>query len=36
MDAKSAFLNGFIEDEVYVKRPSEFVDYKHPDFIFKL
>ena len=36
MDAKSAFLNGFIEDEVYVKQPPGFVDSTHPDFVFKL
>jgi len=36
MDVKSTVLNGFIEDEVYVQQPSWFVDYTHPDFIFKL
>jgi len=35
MDDKSAFLNGFIEEE-YVEQPPGFVDPTHPDFIFKL
>jgi len=36
MDVKSAFLNGFIEDEVHIEQPPGFVDPTHPDFIFKL
>jgi len=36
MDVKSAFLNGFIENEVYVERPSGFVDHIHPDYVCKL
>ena len=36
MDVKSAFLNGFIKEEVYVEQPSGFVNPTHPDFIFKL
>ena len=36
MDIKSAFLNGFIEEEVYVEQPPRFVDPTHPDFVFKL
>ena len=36
MDVKSVFLNGFIEEKVYVEQPLGFVDLAHPDFVFKL
>jgi len=36
MNVKSAFLNGFIEEEVYVEQPLGFVDLTHPDFVYKL
>jgi len=36
MDAKSAFLNGVIEEEVFVKQPPSFEDLKHLDHVYKL
>ncbi|GJV82084.1 putative ribonuclease H-like domain-containing protein [Tanacetum coccineum] len=30
MDVKSAFLNGTIDEEVYVSQPPSFVDHDHP------
>ena len=36
MDVKSAFINVYIEEEVYVRQPSGFENPKHPDFVYKL
>ncbi|XP_075074728.1 uncharacterized protein LOC142162291 [Nicotiana tabacum] len=36
MDIKSALLNGFIEEEVYMKQPPGFVDSKFPYHVYKL
>ena len=36
IDVKSAFLNGFIEEDVYVKQPPGFESSKFPDRVFKL
>jgi hypothetical protein len=36
MDAKSAFLNGYIEEEVYVRQPPDFENPKFSNHVFKL
>nr|GEU69667.1 copia protein [Tanacetum cinerariifolium] len=36
IDVKSAFLNGFINEEVYVSQPPDFVDFENPNHAYKL
>ncbi|GJZ09833.1 retrovirus-related pol polyprotein from transposon TNT 1-94 [Tanacetum coccineum] len=36
MDIKTAFLNGFINEEVYVAQPPGFIDFEKPDHVYKL
>ena len=36
INIKSAFLNGFINEEVYVEQPPGFENYKFPNHIYKL
>ena len=36
MDVKSAFLNGFIQEEVYVEQPPDFEDFEKPNHVYKL
>jgi hypothetical protein len=36
MDVKSAFLNGVIHEEVYVRQPPGFESPKYPDRVYKL
>ncbi|GJW97450.1 retrovirus-related pol polyprotein from transposon TNT 1-94 [Tanacetum coccineum] len=36
MDVKSAFLNGFINEDVYVAQPLGFIDFEKLDHVYKL
>ncbi|GJS73940.1 retrovirus-related pol polyprotein from transposon TNT 1-94 [Tanacetum coccineum] len=36
MDVKSAFLNGFINEEAYVAQPPGFIDFEKQDHVYKL
>ena len=36
MDVKTTFLNGYLQEEVYVKQPPGFEDSKRPDHVYIL
>ncbi|GJV35661.1 retrovirus-related pol polyprotein from transposon TNT 1-94 [Tanacetum coccineum] len=36
IDVKSAFLNGFINEEIYVAQPSGFIDFAKPNYVYRL
>ncbi|GJZ50839.1 retrovirus-related pol polyprotein from transposon TNT 1-94 [Tanacetum coccineum] len=36
MDVKSAFLNSFINEDIYVAQRSGFIDFQKPNYVYKL
>jgi len=36
MDVKSEFLNGIVNEEIYVSQPPDFEDYKYLEYVYKL
>ena len=36
MDVKSAFLNGILNEEVYVEQPKRFQDPRYPNHVYRL
>ncbi|KAG6613804.1 Retrovirus-related Pol polyprotein from transposon TNT 1-94 [Phytophthora cinnamomi] len=36
MDVKTAFLNGVLDEEIYMVQPDGYVDADHPDYVCKL
>jgi hypothetical protein len=36
MNVKSIFLNGYINEHVYIEQPTDFEDEKKPNHVYKL
>ena len=33
MDVKTTFLNGELDNEIYMKQPEEYVNKEHPNYV---
>ena len=36
LDVNNAFINGMVEEDVFMHRPQGFIESAHPSYVFKL